>query len=164
VLVDDTLSTALADDESLFEPQPAISMVSDAAQAARAKNEDLRDEFTDGHATAAHGRRLRWRPQHAGVPPICRWYTFVMPTSRPRYQVTETPEVARALDRAAERWPGVPRSRLLVLLVELAGGLLADDEHANESSHRSAVLASAGRYAEAFGPDYLADLRTDWPA
>ena len=87
-----------------------------------------------------------------------------MPTSRPRYQVTETPEVARALDRAAKRWPGEPRSRLLVLLVEVAGGVLADDEHVDESSHRAAVLASAGRYADAFSPDYLADLRADWPA
>jgi hypothetical protein len=87
-----------------------------------------------------------------------------MPTSRPRYQVTETPEVARALDRAAKRWPGEPRSRLLVLLVEVAGGVLADDEHVDVSSHQSAVLASAGRYAEAFSPNYLADLRADWPA
>ena len=113
---------------------------------------------------ADHGQRVRWRPQHAGVPPICRWYTFVMPTSRPRYQVTETPEVARALDRAAKRWPGEPRSRLLVRLVEVADGVLADDERVDESSHQSAVLASAGRYAEAFDPDYLANVRADWPA
>ncbi|MEI7519104.1 MAG: hypothetical protein WCJ98_11565 [Mycobacteriaceae bacterium] len=87
-----------------------------------------------------------------------------MPTSRPRYQVTETPEVARALDRAAKRWPGEPRSRLLVLLVEVAGDVLADDEHVDESSHQSAVLACAGRYADAFDPDYLANVRADWPA
>ncbi|MCB1266458.1 MAG: hypothetical protein KDB56_18120 [Mycobacterium sp.] len=47
--------------------------------------------------------------------------------------MTETPEVAGALDGAA--------------------GL-----------RRAAVLASAGRYADAFGARYLDELRTDWPA
>ena len=42
--------------------------------------------------------------------------------------------------------------------------MLANDEPAYKHDHRSAVLASAGRYAEAFGPDYLAELRADWPA
>ncbi|MGF2947573.1 hypothetical protein [Mycobacterium sp. HUMS_1102779] len=42
--------------------------------------------------------------------------------------------------------------------------MLANDEHADKRDHRSAVLACAGRYAEAFGPDYLAELRADWPA
>lgn len=87
-----------------------------------------------------------------------------MPTTRPRYQVTETPTVALALDRAAKRWPGEPRSRLLVRLVEAGGEMLANDESADNHAHRSAVLASAGRYAEAFGPDYLTELRADWPA
>lgn len=87
-----------------------------------------------------------------------------MPTTRPRYQVTETPEVARALDRAAERWPGESRSMLLVRLVEVGGGLLESEEAACELRHRDAVLATAGRYAEAFGPGYLDQLRTDWPA
>jgi hypothetical protein len=87
-----------------------------------------------------------------------------MPTTRPRYQVTETPEVARALDRAARRWPGEPRSKLLLRLVEVGGGILEHDERVGEGAHRAAVLASSGRYAEAFGPDYLAELRADWPA
>lgn len=87
-----------------------------------------------------------------------------MPTTRPRYQVTETPEVARALDRAAKRWPGEPRSKLLVRLVEVGGGVLENAEHAQDLAHRAAVLASAGRYAEAFGPGYLTELRADWPA
>ncbi|GAB3224846.1 hypothetical protein [Mycolicibacterium hippocampi] len=87
-----------------------------------------------------------------------------MPTARPRYQVTETPEVARALDRAATRWPGEPRSKLLVRLVEAGAHLLENAEQAESLTHRTAVLASAGRYAEAFSPDYLTDLRADWPA
>ena len=87
-----------------------------------------------------------------------------MPTIRHRFQVTETPEVARALDRAARRWPGESRSKLLVRLVEVGGDVIERDAQADDLDHREAVLASAGRYAEAFGPDYLADLRADWPA
>lgn len=87
-----------------------------------------------------------------------------MPTTRPRYQVTETPAVARALDKAARRWPGEPRSRLLVRLVEAGGDMLENDENTDNLVHRAAVLASAGRYPEAFGPDYLGELRADWPA
>lgn len=87
-----------------------------------------------------------------------------VPTTRPRYQVTETPELARALDRAAKRWPGEPRSRLLVRLVQAGADTLADDERGRDAQHRAAVLAVAGRYPEAFGTDYLVELRADWPA
>jgi hypothetical protein len=86
-----------------------------------------------------------------------------MPTTRPRYQVTETPEVTRALDRAAKRWPDEPRSKLLLRLIEVGGDVLEHDERAEDGAHRAAVLGSSGRYAEAFGPDYLAELRADWP-
>ena len=87
-----------------------------------------------------------------------------MPTARPRYQLTATPAVARALDRAARRWPGEPRSRLLVRLVEAGGTLLEAGERADTQDHQSAVLARAGRYSEAFGHDYLTELRADWPS
>lgn len=87
-----------------------------------------------------------------------------MPTARPRYQVTETPEVARALEMAAKRWPDEPRSRLLLRLVNVAGGLLEHEQHVNADAHRAAVTNSSGRYAEAFGADHLTELREDWPA
>jgi hypothetical protein len=87
-----------------------------------------------------------------------------VPTTRPRYQVTETPEVARALDLAAKRWPGESRSKLLLRLVDAGGGALERDQHTEADAHRAAVTASSGRYAQAFGPDYLTELRADWPA
>ncbi len=86
-----------------------------------------------------------------------------MPTTRPRYQVTETREVAKALDRAAKRWPGEPRSKLLLRLIQVGGGILEQAECAEDGAHRAAVLASSGRYADAFGPGNLAELRADWP-
>jgi len=87
-----------------------------------------------------------------------------MPTSRARYQVTETAAVARALDRAAQRWPGEPRSRLLLRLVDVGSDALAQDQQADLRAHCAAVNASSGAYADAFPPGYLAELRQDWPA
>ncbi|MDD2818052.1 MAG: hypothetical protein PHN51_04575 [Candidatus Nanopelagicales bacterium] len=43
-----------------------------------------------------------------------------MPTTRQRYQITETDALAECLDKAAEKWPDVARSKLLVQLA-LAG-------------------------------------------
>ena len=97
---------------------------------------------------------------HFGV----RWYTKSMPTSRPRHQVTETPAVARALDRAATRWPGEPRSKLLLRLVDVGRETLENDEQFVVESQRAAVTASSGAYPGAFPGDYLVRLREDWPA
>jgi hypothetical protein len=87
-----------------------------------------------------------------------------MPTARPRYQVTETPEVARALDLAAQRWPHESRSKLLLRLVIAGVDQLEHDQRVNAEVHREAVTSSSGRYGEAFGTDYLTELREDWPA
>ena len=84
-----------------------------------------------------------------------------MPTTRPRYQVTETESVARALDLAARRWPDEPRSKLLLRLVDAGGASLEEEDQ--QATIREAILASSGKYADAFGPDYLIDLRQDWP-
>ncbi|WP_145985226.1 hypothetical protein [Mycobacterium leprae] len=61
-----------------------------------------------------------------------KWYTYLVPTTRPRYQVTETPQVAHALDQAAKRWPGEPRSKLLRRLIEVGAGILERDERAED--------------------------------
>jgi len=87
-----------------------------------------------------------------------------MPTARPRYQVTETDAVARALDRAAQQWPGVPRAKLLLRLVNVGGDALDERQRSEAEAHRAAVTASSGAYPDAFGPDYLVELREDWPA
>ena len=87
-----------------------------------------------------------------------------MPTSRPRYQVTETPEVARALDAAAKRWPGEPRSRLLLRLVHAGEKVFAEAEDDRVRRRRTAIELTSEKYAEAFPDDYLGELRQDWPA
>ncbi|MGL4744105.1 MAG: hypothetical protein ACRCXL_06905 [Dermatophilaceae bacterium] len=86
-----------------------------------------------------------------------------MPTSRPRHQVTETPDVAHALDLAARRWPREPRSRLLLPQVE-AGSRAVEEERIIAAQRRQSVIdATSGRYADAFPDDYLTALHRDWP-
>jgi hypothetical protein len=92
-----------------------------------------------------------------------RRYTSSVPTTRPRYQITETPAIARALDVAAHRWPKEPRSTLLLRLVHAGSVALEQAQDTAVAARQAAVDASSGKYPEAFGDDYLAELRRDWP-
>jgi hypothetical protein len=87
-----------------------------------------------------------------------------VPTTRPRYQVTETPEVARALDAASRRWPGEPRSRLLLRLLAVGRDALEGEDGRRLQRRRRAVEKSSGKYAEAFTEHHLDELRGDWPS
>lgn len=87
-----------------------------------------------------------------------------MPTSRPRYQITETPRISHALDLASAHWPGESRAELLRRLVEVGGASLAHADDQEVAARKAAILSSSGGYAGAFGPDFLDDLRQDWPA
>ena len=85
-----------------------------------------------------------------------------MPTARRRYQVTETDDVVRALDEAAQRWPNEPRSRLIVRAITAGGEALAST--AASETRLATVRRLQGTYADAYGAKYLESLRTDWPA
>lgn len=86
-----------------------------------------------------------------------------MPTTRPRHFVTETDELARALDKAADRWPDVSRAQLIVRLA------LQGDEAAQSTSDerrrrsREAIRKHRGALTGTYAPDYLAELRSEWP-
>lgn len=86
-----------------------------------------------------------------------------MPTTRPRFFVTETDELAAALDVAATRWPGLSRSQLLVRLA-MSGAALAESEELERRERRvRAVAEHAGMFTGLYPPDYLDELREDWP-
>ncbi len=95
--------------------------------------------------------------------PRAQWYTSEVPTSRQRYQVTETPEVARALDVAARRWPNEPRSRLLLRLVAAGSNALEKGGTEEARLRVAAIEATSGKYAEMFSDSYLDEIREDWP-
>lgn len=86
-----------------------------------------------------------------------------MPTVLPRYQVTETPDVARALDAAERRWPGERRSVLLRRLIEQGAAVLDGQRSERQEARRQAVATTSGNYDECFDPEFLERLRDDWP-
>lgn len=92
-----------------------------------------------------------------------QWYTQVVPTTKPRYQVTETEDVGRALDVAARRWPDEPRSRLLVRLLEAGSAALEREEGDAARRRPEAIRVTSGKYHDVFSPTYLTELRQDWP-
>ena len=88
-----------------------------------------------------------------------------MPTTRPRHVVTETDRVARALDDAAKRWPAESgnRSRLLLRLVEEGHAAVTRDHEQLVARRRDAIERASGSLTGLYGPDYLEQLRQDWP-
>jgi hypothetical protein len=77
--------------------------------------------------------------------------------------VTESADLAHALDAAAARWPGLSRSQLLVRLA-LAGHQAAEqaqDEHRRR--RRAALQAHSGMLTGTYGSDFLRQLRAEWP-
>jgi hypothetical protein len=88
-----------------------------------------------------------------------------VPTSRRRHVITETDQVARALDDAAERWPEDRgnRPRLLLRLLEEGHRSVAGERQRRTEQRREAVSSTSGVLTGAYGPDYLDELRAEWP-
>lgn len=80
--------------------------------------------------------------------------------------MTETEQVARALDDAAKRWPADRRNRarLLLRLVEEGHRAVVGDQERTAAARRDAVDRTRGALTGAYGADFLAQLREDWPA
>ncbi|MDP9428755.1 MAG: hypothetical protein M3Q47_07730 [Actinomycetota bacterium] len=78
--------------------------------------------------------------------------------------MTETDELAAALDAAATRYPGLSRAQLLTRLA-LEGHGAAQQAQNERRRHRLDVLrAHSGSMTGAYGSDYLKRLRQEWPA
>jgi hypothetical protein len=91
-------------------------------------------------------------------------YTQYLPTTRSRHFVTETDELAAALDAAAQRWPSLSRPQLLVRLA-LEGHQAAQQAREQRRGRRLAALRQhSGILTGAYGSDYLRKLREEWPA
>ncbi len=89
-----------------------------------------------------------------------------MPTARPRHSITETDDVARALQAAARRWPDDrdrPGKLLLDLLREGHRAITGDAEGAN-ADRRAAIAHTGGALTGSYPADCLERLRGDWPA
>lgn len=89
-----------------------------------------------------------------------------MPTARRRYMITESEQVAQALDDAAKYWAAdrANRSKLLLRLLAEGHRAVLDQHTHHAATRRGAVARTSGALTGVFGPDYLATLRDDWPA
>lgn len=83
-----------------------------------------------------------------------------MPTTRPRYTVTDTGELGEQLDLAQRRWPEIRDRKVLLLRLVDAGR----EAIAREAADRAqAVEETAGALSGVYEPEELERLREDWP-
>jgi len=90
-----------------------------------------------------------------------------VPTARPRLTITETDDVKRLLDEAAELWPedGANRARLLKRLAVRGAEAARADAAQRQRDWTTIVQAAAGAAGPSAYPEgYLDELRGDWPA
>jgi hypothetical protein len=87
-----------------------------------------------------------------------------VPTTRPRHTLTETEELAEALDEAARRWPedAQSRSRLLLRLVEAGRQAIAEEGEREREQRRAAIERAAGSLTGVYPPGYLDGVRREW--
>ncbi|MGI8440848.1 MAG: hypothetical protein ACR2NV_11800, partial [Thermoleophilaceae bacterium] len=92
-------------------------------------------------------------------------YTRRVPTSRPRHTITESDELARALDDAARRWPDQAgaRSRLLLKLLAEGHRAIREGQEGEAATRRAAVERTSGALTGVYPTGYLAELRAEWP-
>lgn len=89
-----------------------------------------------------------------------------MPTSRRRHTLTESDDLASALDDAAAHWPDDrdARARLLLRLVEAGHQAIRATDAERETDRREAVRRTSGTLTGVYEPGYLERLRNEWPA
>jgi hypothetical protein len=84
-----------------------------------------------------------------------------MPTSKPRYTLTDTGELSELLDAAQRRWPEVTDRKALLLRLAAVGG---ESISGAAAERRAAIAATAGALSGVYEPGELKRLREDWPA
>ena len=83
-----------------------------------------------------------------------------MPTTKPRYTITDTGPVSEQLDEAQRRWPEVRDRKELLLRLAAVGR----DAITREIDQRlQAVRETAGTLSGVYREDELKRLREDWP-
>jgi hypothetical protein len=89
-----------------------------------------------------------------------------MPTTRPRYVLTETDELAQALEHAAQRWPKDAKrpSRLLLRLVEAGDEAIGRERKRTRERRKRAIERTSGQFTGMYPRGSIERLRREWPA
>jgi hypothetical protein len=85
-----------------------------------------------------------------------------MPTTKPRLQVTETPELTAALDAVCAKTPDEPRSQVLARLALEGFTARQDSEIERRTARLLALHDLTTKFADCYPPGYLEELRRDW--
>jgi len=88
-----------------------------------------------------------------------------MATILPRHTITETPDIAAAIDQAGRAWPEASGNRAeLARRLIVAGVPQAEATTAARLSRRQATVeALAGRFTGLYPSDAAAELKAEWP-
>lgn len=87
-----------------------------------------------------------------------------MPTKRPRHFVTESNELAEALDAAARQWPDLSRAQLIVQLALAGQRAVQRDDDERRERRLAAIRTNSGSLTGLYPGGYLGELRSEWPA
>jgi hypothetical protein len=82
-----------------------------------------------------------------------------MPTLKPRYTITDTGEASEWLDIAQEAWPGLKRKQAALRLMKTGADELTREVKAEK---RRKAIEGLTKFAAAYPPGYLEDLREEW--
>lgn len=79
--------------------------------------------------------------------------------------VTETDDIARALDAAARIWPELGENRSALLRRVLERGVDSVQREADDwlTRRRAAIREAAGSLTGVYPPNWRDELRDDWP-
>jgi hypothetical protein len=83
-----------------------------------------------------------------------------VPTTEPRYTLTDTGALRDQLDEAQRRWPEVQNRKELLLRLAAAGREAIKRE---AQERRAAIEETAGTLTGVYRPGELERLREDWP-
>jgi hypothetical protein len=88
-----------------------------------------------------------------------------MLTTRRRYTLTETRELAKALDAAAAMWPEIcdDRAALLRRLIETGRQTVAQSFQNHIRARREVLHRVAGAATGAYPPDAAERRKAEWP-
>lgn len=88
-----------------------------------------------------------------------------MPTLHRRHAVTETEDIAAALDVARKAWPELADKpgALLRRLILAGEEALEAGRRGLVESRRQRIERTSGALTGVYGPGYLEDVRQDWP-